>query len=101
MNQRGVSLSAEFLSLKGKKFHPPKLMDPESDCRNLRTFSEFKQLRIETFEPLVAQGDTEDDFDGETSHAEWAFVYHHTDADIVNQIISKHKEAQKALGMQL
>ena len=54
---------------------------------------------MQNLEALVAQGD-DDDFDGENSFAEWAFVYHYTDADLVNKIISKHREACKVIGMQ-
>lgn len=86
MKKWGVELDAKLMTLTGKKLHPPKLMVPAGAQCTLRSFSDFnnKSYRMEHLEPLIAHGDTEDDFDGETSCAEWAFVYHHTDADIVN-----------------
>ena len=41
MKTRGVYLEKELMNLKGKKLHPPKLMDPGSDCGNLRSFQDF------------------------------------------------------------
>ena len=49
---------------------------------------------------MKVNGDSAD-FDGQTSQAQWAFVYHEYDEGLANDIIAAFRKVQGTLGVQL